>query len=159
MRFWPDRYLKRVVPKGVVKHGLLNSNLKIKQSYLKAIILATAVDQKALTAQVYNVVEAYRIKEKQLMDDGVRAFKKEALNGQALLETRINNFLVFTEVQEIKCKYQGRNYRWLPSSAEEADPQHQLLYGKIFLVGAGDKDGYMPGERWGCKCGIEILDY
>jgi uncharacterized protein YunC (DUF1805 family) len=38
------------------------------------------------------------------------------------------------------------------------DSQHQLLYGKKFKVGTGDKEGNMPGERWGCMCGMKILD-
>ena len=48
-------------------------------------------------------------------------------------------------------------YRWLPSDAKNPDPEHQLLYGKIFRVGEGDKEGNMPGERYGCRCGIEWL--
>ena len=39
----------------------------------------------------------------------------------------------------------------------EKGPEHQLLYGKIFKVGEGDKNGNMPCERYGCKCGIEWL--
>ena len=49
-------------------------------------------------------------------------------------------------------------YRWMPSDAKNPDPEHQLLYGKIFRVGEGDKEGNMPGERYGCRCGIEWLD-
>ena len=45
----------------------------------------------------------------------------------------------------------------MPSDAKNPDPEHQLLYGKIFRVGEGDKDGNMPGERYGCRCGIEWL--
>lgn len=159
MKFIPAQYLRRVIPKGVRRHGLLNEKLDVKKSYLKAIVLATAVSQATLTAQVYNVVEAYRLREKQLQADGIRAFKREAVNGQKLLSRRIEHFLTYAKVQEIKQKYKGRHYRWLPSTAKEPDPEHQLLYGKVFLVGEGDKDGYMPGERWGCQCGIEILDY
>lgn len=111
-----------------------------------------------ITAEVYKTVEFYAEKEAALKAAGERAFKQEALNRQVLLTRRLKNFLVYTEVQEQRKRHKGKMYRWLPSSAETPDPQHQLLYGKIFREGTGDKDGYMPGERWGCQCGIEWLD-
>ena len=60
-------------------------------------------------------------------------------------------------IQDLKAQHKGEFYRWMPSSAENPDPQHGLLYGKIFRVGEGDKEGNMPGERYGCQCGIEWL--
>ena len=60
-------------------------------------------------------------------------------------------------MQEEKQAHKGEFYRWLPSNAQNPDPEHQLLYGKIFRVGEGDKEGNMPGERYGCRCGIEWL--
>ena len=55
--------------------------------------------------------------------------------------------------QEIKDKYKGDKYEWLPSDAEDPDPEHQLNYGKIFTIGEGE----MPNERYGCRCGMRIL--
>lgn len=157
-RFDPQTWLKRVFPKGIEKSGLLNDKLEIKKTYLKALVRATAVSQRKLTQEIYKTVEFYLEKEERLKAQGVKAFKQEALNGQALLTERIKNFLVYSEVQAQKKAHKGRMYRWLPSSAEEPDPEHQLLYGKVFREGEGDKEGYMPGERWGCQCGIEWLD-
>lgn len=157
-RFDPQTWLKRVFPKGIEKSGLLNDNLEIKKTYLKALVRATAVSQRKLTQEIYKTVDFYLEKEERLKAQGVRAFKQEALNGQALLTERIKNFLVYSEVQAQKKAHKGRMYRWLPSSAEEPDPQHQLLYGQVFREGKGDKEGHMPGERWGCQCGIEWLD-
>ena len=157
-RFDPQTWLKRVFPKGIEKSGLLNDKLEIKKTYLKALVRATAVSQRKLTQEIYKTVDFYLEKEERLKAQGVRAFKQEALNGQALLTERIKNFLVYSEVQAQKKAHKGRMYRWLPSSAEEPDPEHQLLYGKVFREGEGDKDGHMPGERWGCQCGIEWLD-
>ncbi len=157
-RFLPDAWLKRVLPKGFEKNGLLNEKLEIKKTYLKALVKATAATGKQITAEAYKTVDFYLEKEARLKADGVRAFKQEALNGQALLKERIKNFLVYNEVQEQKRTHKGRMYRWLPSNAETPDPEHQLLYGKIFREGQGDKEGNMPGERWGCQCGIEWLD-
>ena len=157
-RFDPQTWLKRVFPKGIEKSGLLNDKLEIKKTYLKALVRATAVSQRKLTQEIYKTVDFYLEKEERLKAQGVRAFKQEALNGQALLTERIKNFLVYSEVQAQKKAHKGRMYRWLPSSAEEPDPEHQLLYGKVFREGEGDKEGHMPGERWGCQCGIEWLD-
>lgn len=157
-RFDPSAWLNKVFPKGMEKSGLLTDGLDIKKRYLKALARASGISGRKITAEVYKTVEFYAEKEEALKAAGERAFKAEALNGQALLTQRLKNFLVYTEVQEQKKQHQGRMYRWLPSSAAEPDPEHQLLYGKIFREGTGDKDGYMPGERWGCQCGIEWLD-
>ena len=157
-RFDPQTWLKRVFPKGIEKSGLLNDKLEIKKTYLKALVRATAVSQRKLTQEIYKTVDFYVEKEERLKAQGVKAFKQEALNGQALLTERIKNFLVYSEVQAQKTAHKGRMYRWLPSSAKEPDPEHQLLYGKVFREGEGDKEGHMPGERWGCQCGIEWLD-
>lgn len=156
--FDPARFLKRVLPKGLEKTGLLKDDLTIKQRYLKALVRASALTGREIKKEVYEAVDFYIAKEEKLRAAGVRAFKQEALAGQALLTQRIKNMLVYSEVQEQKKAHKGRMYRWLPSSAQEPDPEHQLLYGKIFREGEGDKEGHMPGERWGCQCGIEWLD-
>lgn len=157
-RFDPLQWLERILPKGLEKSGLLNGNLDIKKSYLKALVRATGQSGRKITAEVYKTVDFYAQKEVALKAAGERAYKQAALNGQALLTQRLKNFLVYTEVQNQKKAHKGRMYRWLPSGAAEPDPEHQLLYGKIFREGEGDKDGNMPGERWGCQCGIEWLE-
>ncbi len=82
----------------------------------------------------------------------------QAVNGGALLKQRIINAVIYDGVQTQKQAHEGQFYRWLPSDAQNPDPEHQLLYGKVFRVGTGDKDGNMPGERYGCRCGIEWLE-
>ena len=54
-------------------------------------------------------------------------------------------------------KPKAQYYKWLPSTSKEQNPEHALLYGKVFKIGTGDKDGYMPGKRNGCHCGMKIL--
>lgn len=157
-RFDPADWLARVLPKNFEKSGLLSENLSIKQRYLKALVRATSLSGKEITEEVYKMVDFYEKKEAELKAAGVRAYKQEALNGQALLKQRIKNMLVFTEVQEQRKAHKGQWYRWLPSNATTPDPEHALLYGKIFREGTGDKQGNMPGERYGCQCGIEWLD-
>lgn len=156
-RFDPADWLARVLPKNFEKSGLLSENLSIKQRYLKALVRATSLSGKEITEEVYKMVDFYEKKEAELKAAGVRAYKQEALNDQALLKQRIKNMLVYTEVQEQRKAHKGQWYRWLPSNATTPDPEHALLYGKIFLEGTGDKQGNMPGERYGCQCGIEWL--
>lgn len=157
-RFIPGRWLEKIFPKGIEKSGLLSDNLEIKKRYLQALVRATSLSGREITAEVYKTVDFYERKEAALKAAGVKAFKQEALNGQELLKARLKNFLVYSEIQRQRKEHKGRMYRWLPSNANEPDPEHQLLYGKIFREGEGDKDGNMPGERWGCQCGIEWLD-
>ena len=157
-RFIPGRWLEKIFPKGIEKSGLLSDNLEIKKRYLQALVRATSLSGREITAEVYKTVDFYEQKEATLKAAGVKAFKQEALNGQELLKARLKNFLVYSEIQRQRKEHKGRMYRWLPSNANEPDPEHQLLYGKIFREGEGDKDGNMPGERWGCQCSIEWLD-
>lgn len=141
-RFYPDKYLDEVMPGGIAKNGLLYGNLSIKQRYAKALYKAAGKEGKALKETIAKTVSFY-------------AQKEGALNDQALLTQRIENFLVWNKVQEEKASHKGQPYRWLPSDAQNPDPDHQLNYGKIFYEGDGHE---MPGERYGCRCGIEWLD-
>lgn len=157
MIFNPVQYLKLLFGAGFFKGRLLNSDLELKQLALQSILKATNLSKRKVEATVYKVVDNYEEKMKRLKKERVRAFKAKALNNEALLKDRIENLVLWNEVQNLKKENEGKFYRWLPSSAKEPDPEHQLLYGKIFKVGEGDKDGNMPAERYGCKCGMQIL--
>ena len=157
MRFYPDEFIKKIFPRGFFEKQLLNSDLDVKRNVIKYLAKARIVAGEDLMQSIRGVIEKYREKSAELKELGVKGFKKEALNGEALLKQRIKNIVVQAEVEDIKEKYNGAKYRWLPSGAENPDPEHQLLYGKVFDVGEGDKDGNMPGERYGCQCGMELL--
>lgn len=157
MIFNPVQFLKILFGAGFFKGRLLNSDLELKQLALQSILKATSLSKREVEATVYKVVDNYEEKMKKLKKEKVRAFKAKALNNEVLLKDRIENLVLWNEVQHLKEEHQGQYYRWLPSSAKEPDPEHQLLYGKIFKVGEGDKDGNMPAERYGCKCGMQIL--
>lgn len=157
-RFYPDNYLARVLPKDFDQKGLLFDNLHPRKMYLRALYRAAGKEGKALTSTVYETIRTYHKKEEALKSAGVADYAEQAVNDQTLLKNRVKNFLVWNKVQEGKEAHNGQFYRWLPSDAEHPDPEHQLLYGKVFRVGKGDKDGNMPGERYGCRCGIEWLD-
>ncbi len=126
---------------------------------MQALILANLASKREIDSTVSKVVDGYQRKIDDLRDEGMPKAKATiiAKSGEALLRQRIESLVVYNEIQNIKKENEGEKYRWLPSSSENPDPQHQLLYGKIFDVGEGDDEGNMPGERYGCNCGIEIL--
>lgn len=131
--------------------------MDLKKEEMQAVLKATTLSKRQVNATVYKVVDFYDKKMKTLKEEKVKAFKKEAVNDEKLLKDRLSGLVVWNEVQNLKEEHKEEYYRWLPSAAIEPDPEHQLLYGKVFKVGEGDKDGNMPGERWGCQCGMEIL--
>lgn len=157
MIFNPDNFLRLIFSKDFFKGKILNSEMELKQEMLRALLKSAGVSKRDVSATVYKVVDFYNKKIKELKKEGEKSYKKKALNGEVLLKNRLENLVLWNEVQNMKKEHEGQFYRWLPSSAKEPDPEHQLLYGKIFKVGEGDKDGNMPSERFGCKCGIEFL--
>lgn len=160
MIFYPDKFKKKVLPKGFFDQDLLTKqNLTLKKKATQALILATNVAAKDLSATVAKVISVYEKKIDDLTDEGLPRARAAlfAKGNEALLRQRIENLVVYSEVQRLKEENQGQYYKWLPSGADEPDPEHQLLYGGTFLVGEGDEEGNMPGERYGCDCGIEIL--
>lgn len=159
--FYPDKFKKQALPKGFFSKDLLTKkNLTLKQNAMQALLISTGLDKKDLGATVAGVVDIYQNKVDDLLDNGLPKAKAAliAKGNESLLRQRIENLVVFGEVQRLKKDNKGKFYKWLPSGAQEPDPEHQLLYGKIFKVGEGDSNGNMPAERYGCQCGMEILD-
>jgi len=156
--FYPDKFKKKVLPKGFFSDNLLNKEFSLKKKAMQALILAN-VNKKDLQNTVLKVAKVYENKIDSLEDDGLPRTRATLLakHGEKLLRQRIESLVVYSEIQRIKENNEGKYYRWLPSGAEDPDPEHQLLYGDIFLMGEGDSDGNMPGERYGCQCGMEIL--
>lgn len=154
MIFKPESFLKRIFPSGFWNRSLLNKDLDFKQTAKRAILKATSLSGREVDATVDKVIKLYE--HKRDLIDGTADVEKITNNG-ALLRQRLENLILYNEIQEQKEEHKGEYYRWLPSSAETPDPEHQLLYGKIFKVGEGDKDGNMPSERYGCRCGMELL--
>lgn len=149
----PSRYLKKALPKGFFTRKLLTNKLNVKRVYLRALLTATTLTKREIKTTLYKVIDFYREKIETLKDEGVKAYKKEALNDEKLLKQRIENLVTWNEAQEQKRDHMGEYYVWLPSSSKEPDPLHQLKYGKVFRVGKGE----FPAERLGCKCGALFL--
>lgn len=159
-KIYPQTILKKSLPAGFFKQELLTKkNLTLKQNAMQALLLATSASKRDINASVARVADIYTKKIDALREDGLPKAEatRIAKGGEALLKQRIGGIVIFDAVQEIKKDNEGEFYRWLPSSSENPDPQHQLLYGKVFAVGEGDDEGNMPMERYGCQCGMEII--
>lgn len=160
-RFMPDDFLNEILPektwnKNFVSGGL--NNLTVQKRIIKTLVARSAITNKDLTETISAVLAGYKTRGRILEKMGVKAYKTEAIKDGVLLKQRVRDAVVYAQVQAEKKEHKGGYYRWLPSSAVNPDPEHQVLYGRIFPVGDGDKDGNMPGERYGCQCGIEWLE-
>lgn len=153
----PDRLLREVLGAGWKRKTLLNRNFDLKREVKRAILKSDVMSKRELDAMLDKVTDFYTDKAERLQAEGVKSYKKDAVNNEKLLKERIEMAVTYYEVEKEAEEHKGGFYRWLPSEAKEPEPEHQLLYGKIFKVGEGDKDGNMPMQRYGCKCGIEWL--
>ena len=157
--FKPLEFLKLIFPKNFWKKKLLTNNIDVKKTAVQAMQKASGLSKRELNPTLNKVVDIYTEKFNNLkQSQDTQEALKDTIRDNALIKQRVENLIVYNEVQEIKTEYKDKYYKWLPSTAKEQDPEHALLYGKTFKVGTGDKNGNMPGERYGCKCGIKILD-
>lgn len=154
IKYLPSKLLKKIAPEAKIKK-LLGSNLSLKKTALSFVDDIDFIDKKDVVDVALNVISSYKDRVKREVEDGAKAsvIKDEIAGDAALLINRVQNELVLQIKEGIKENYDGESYIWLPSDAEEPDAEHQLNYGKKFLVG----DGEMPGDRYGCRCGMEIL--
>ena len=153
----PDRLLREVLGAGWKRKTLLNRNFDLKREVKRAILKADIMSKRELDAMIDKIADFYTDKAERLQEEGVKSFKKDAVNNEKLLKERLEMAVTYYEVDKEAKAHEGGFYRWLPSEAKEPEPEHALLYGKIFKVGEGDKDGNMPMQRYGCRCGIEWL--
>lgn len=154
----PKDMLKKIAPESKIKK-LVSSRLTLKKTALNFVDAVDFIDKKSVSKIALKTIDSYQ---KRVANEQVQAgfdssagkdLEKEILSDPKQLIQRVQNEVVFQVSNAIKENYDGENYEWLPSDAEEPDPEHQLNYGKIFTIG----DGEMPGERIGCRCGMRIL--
>lgn len=150
--------LEKIAPERKIKK-LLSGRVTLKKTALSFIDDIDFIDKKNVSAVALKAVKSYhlRIAAAQVAAGFEKAaggeVKDEILDDPKLLIQRVQNEIVFQVSDAIKERYHGELFEWVPSSAEEPDPEHQLNYGKTFRIG----DGEMPGERPGCQCGMNIL--
>jgi hypothetical protein len=147
IKYEPSKLINKIAPEKKIK-GLLKDNVSLRKTALSFVNDVEFLDKKDVTRVALKTIKGYKNRIK--LDPDV---KDDLLKDPRQLIQRVQNEVVLQVANEIKDKYSGEFYVWLPSDAEEPDPEHQLNYGKKFQVG----DGEMPGDRYGCRCGMQIL--
>lgn len=158
--FDPAKLIKKIAPEKKVKR-LLKGNLSLKKTALSFVDDLDFINKKRVSEVALKTVKAYQERRAAAVaESGERSAGKELqaeiLDDPRLLIQRVQNEVVFQVHQGIKDKYAGKLGRWLPSSANEPRAEHQLNYGKEYVIGEGI-DGVEPGDEYGCQCGVEIL--
>ncbi len=147
IRYYPKDLLKKIAPASKIEK-LLSSKVTLKKTALSFVDDIDFLDKKKIKDVALKTIAGYK---ERIKDD--KSEKAVILNDPKNLVAQVQNQVVFQVKEEIADKYEGEFYIWLPSDASEPDPEHQLNYGKKFQVG----DGEMPGDRFGCRCGMELL--
>lgn len=147
IKYEPSKLLKRIAPEKKIEKAV-KENLSLKRAALTNAAQFDFLDEKAISRVALKTLKGYKRRVKENPD-----LKQDLIDDPAQLVQRVQNEVVFQVASEIKDRYAGEFYVWLPSDADEPDPEHQLNYGQTFQVG----DGEMPGDRFGCRCGMEIL--
>lgn len=148
----PNELLKEIAPDSKIKK-LVSSRASLNRTALSFVDSIKFLDKTAVSRVALKTIKGYKSRIKKLDAAGQQGVADEVLDDPRQLIQRVQNEVIFQVKEEIKATYSGEEYEWLPSDADEPDPEHQLNYGKIFVVGEGE----MPGDRIGCRCGMRIL--
>lgn len=154
IKYDPREFLKKIAPARKIEK-LVTSRLTLNKAVLSLLTDAPFISKPTVERTALRVIKGYREKYQDEKEEGVPAdeAKEDALADKKLLVNRVENSIVNQVAEEIKDQYRGEYYKWLPSDADEPDPVHQLNYGQKFQIGKGE----MPGDRYGCRCGMAIL--
>jgi hypothetical protein len=147
IKYEPSKLIEKVAPKKKIKK-LVSQNLTLKKAALSFVDDLDVVSKKSVATVALKTLKSYKERAK-----GDPDLKDELKADPRQLIQRVQNEVLLQITEGIKEKYAGEAYVWLPSDADEPDPEHQLNYGKTFQIG----DGEMPGDRIGCRCGMQIL--
>jgi len=146
IKFEPSKLIKKFAPARKIKK-LVSSRATLKKSALSFVNDIDFISKKSIARVALKTINGYKKRIKADPD-----IEKELLKDAAQLVQRVQNEVIFQIGNELKDRYHGESYTWLPSDAEEPRPEHQLNYGKVFQIGEGE----MPGDAFGCRCGMEI---
>ena len=126
----------------------MSNKLTLNKTALTFVSNVSIVSKEKVSSLTLDVIAIYKNRYKE-----EKISVEESVGDKKLLVNRVQNAIVLQVSKEIRNQYEGEFYIWLPSDAENPDPEHQLNYGKKFQIGVGE----MPGERFGCRCGMQIL--
>lgn len=153
--FDPRNMLKKIAPIRKVEK-ILSGRVTVKRTALSFLDDVEGIDKKQVLDVALKTVKSYKARIK-AAEDAAGEIKAEIVDDPKLLINRVQNEIVFQMHEGIRRNYRGQRARWLPSDADEPRPEHQLNYGKEYIIGEGI-NGIEPGDEYGCKCGVEILD-
>ncbi len=147
IKYEPSKLLKRIAPPHKIEK-LLKTNVTLKRAALSFVSDIDFLDKDAIAKVALKTIKGYK---KRIADDP--DVKDDIVDDPKQLIQRVQNEIVFQIKDEIKDRYSGEFYVWTPSDADEPRPEHQLNYGSTFEIGVGE----MPGDAFGCQCGMDIL--
>lgn len=153
--FDPRNMLKKIAPVKKIEK-LLTGKVTVKKTALRFLDDVEGIDKDQVLDVALKTVKGYKARIK-AADEASDEVKTEILDDPKQLIQRVQNEIVFQMHEGIKRNYGGQRARWLPSDADEPRPEHQLNYGKEYIIGEGI-NGIEPGDEYGCKCGVEILN-
>lgn len=160
IKYEPSKLLKKIASERKIKK-LLKANVSLKRTALSFVNDLDFLNKKAIEQVALKVIKSYKERIAKAVVDADydksagAELKAEILADPAQLIQRVQNEIAFQVHNEIKDKYAGERATWLPSSAVEPRPEHQLNYGKSYIIGEGI-DGVEPGDEYGCQCGVEV---
>lgn len=154
IKFLPRQLLSKIAPKKIIKK-LVTQDLTLNRTAVSMLQRSGVLTKNKLETIAVKVIRGYRKRYGDERDQGLSKADAvdEALNGKKLMVNRVESAIVHEISKDIKSEFRGEFYIWLPSTADEPDPIHQLNYGKRFQLGRQED----PGERYGCQCGMNIL--
>lgn len=154
IRYLPSKLLKRIAPKTVVEK-LVTKDLTLNRTVATMLSRTSVLSKREIDRVALRVIKDYKSKYEDEKSDGASNTEAidDALNDKKLMVARVQNAVVNEVTETVKSNYRGEYYIWLPSDANQPDPLHQLNYGQRFQIGKGEA----PGDRYGCRCGMQIL--
>lgn len=148
IRYRPEHLINKILPDSALEK-MITGDLSLKKGALKSLSKLKFLDEKSVRESANKVLKSYKKRAKDEDSDDTKESLKE---DPKLFVQRVKQNIAYQMTQAVKERYQGEAYTWIPSSADEPDPEHQLNYGKKFIVGVGE----MPQDRQGCQCGMDI---
>lgn len=147
IKYLPSKVLKKIAPEQKIKK-LISGRLTLNKAALSFVDDLDFLSKKTVVKTALQTIKSYRKRFEEVPE-----IRDDVLEDKQLLVNRVQNTVIHEIAGEIHDQYHGEYYKWLPSDAIVPDPLHQLKYGKKFQIGKGE----MPGERYGCRCGMLIL--
>lgn len=147
----PKALLRKIAPETKIRKLVSKGTVSLKKTALSFIDDVDFIDKKQVSRVALETLKGYRAR-----IAAETAEKGELVDDPLQLIQRVQNNVVQQIASEIQDVYGGEYAEWTPSDAETPDPEHQLNYGKTFLISEGI-NGEIPGDRYGCRCGMNIL--